>query len=362
MTEAEPRMHDLAKHLRANKLFKHIPLQQLSHLLESSSVASARAGEILLDEAGSERMHLVLLAGEIEAERTWTAPDGRDHVVARTLAAEETGAGFAFLGSASRARVRALTDVRYLAIDGDIVDELVGWNQRFAEEFKKDPELLRRMGLIRRIGIFHDLPMENVSETFRRMHQRVVQAGETVVTQGEPGDAYYLIDTGEAEVVRTDPFTDETACVAHLGPGDGFGEESLVQEGLRNATVTMIAPGKLLVLDKSDFDELVRSTFVEEITAEPARELIDTGQARWIDCRYDMEYEESRIPGARLMPLDSIRSQVHTLEPDATYIVYCRSGRRSKAAAFLLRERNLKAMSLVGGITAWPYEVEVTSA
>jgi len=191
-------------------------------------------------------------------------------VVARTLAAEETGTGFAFLGSASRARVRALTDVRYLAIDGDVVDELVGWNQRFAEDFKKDPELLRRMGLIKRIGIFHDLPMENVSETFKRMHQRPVQAGETVVTQGEPGDAYYLIDTGEAEVVRTDPFTDETACVAHLGPGDGFGEESLLQEGLRNATVTMTAPGKLLVLNKSDFDELVRPTFVEEITAEPA--------------------------------------------------------------------------------------------
>ena len=90
--------------------------------------------------------------------------------------------------------------------------------------------------------------------------------------------------------------------------------------------------------------------------------MIRTRKARWIDCRYDMEYEESRIPGARLVPLDVIRSQIHTLDPDAVYIVYCRSGRRSKAAAFLLRERNVNAVSLIGGIKDWPFEVEVSAA
>lgn len=353
-------MQDLARHLHTLRLFSHIPLKQLNCLLGKSAVASTRAGDILLKEGDSERMHLVLLDGEIEAERTWSTPEGHDHSVTWTLAPPETGMGFSFLGSASRVRARALTDARYLTIDGDLVDELAGWNQRFTEEFNANPELQRRMGLIKQIGIFRDLPLENVSEAFKHMRQREVQAGESVITQGEKGDAFYLIDTGEAEIIRTDPMTDETNHVAQLGPGDSFGEESLLQEGYRNATVNMITPGQLLVLDKSDFDELIRPTFVEEVTAEQAMEMIKTGKASWIDCRYDMEYEESHIPGAKLLPLDTIRSQIHTLDPDATYVVYCRSGRRSKAAAFILRERNLKAMSMAGGIKGWPFEVEIS--
>ena len=301
-----------------------------------------------------------LLDGEIEAERTWSTPEGHDRSISWTLAPSEIGMGFSFLGSASRVRARALTDARYLTIDGDLIDELAGWNQRFTEEFKVDPELQRRMGLIKQIGIFRDLPLENISEVFSRMRQRKVQAGESVIIQGAKGDAFYLVDTGEAEVIRTDPFTDETNRVAQLGPGDSFGEESLLQEGYRNATVNMITPGQLLVLDKSDFDELIRPTFVEEVTAEQAMEMINTGKASWIDCRYDMEYEESHIRGAKLLPLDTIRSQIHTLDPDATYVVYCRSGRRSKAAAFILRERNLKAMYMAGGIKEWPFEVEIS--
>jgi rhodanese-related sulfurtransferase len=79
-----------------------------------------------------------------------------------------------------------------------------------------------------------------------------------------------------------------------------------------------------------------------------------------IDCRYDMEFEESRIPGAAWLPLDRIRWDLHRLDPNASYVVYCRSGRRSKAAAFLLRERNIHAVSLAGGIKAWPYEVDLS--
>jgi rhodanese-related sulfurtransferase len=72
-----------------------------------------------------------------------------------------------------------------------------------------------------------------------------------------------------------------------------------------------------------------------------------------------MEFEESRIPGAKLVPLDRLRQDVTTIDPDFAYIVYCRSGRRSKAAAFLMKERGIKAFSLAGGIKEWPYSVEL---
>ena len=52
---------------------------------------------------------------------------------------------------------------------------------------------------------------------------------------------------------------------------------------------------------------------------------------------------------------------VFELDPDATYIVYCDTGRRSRAATFLLHERGIQALSLAGGITHWPYEVVGTA-
>jgi rhodanese-related sulfurtransferase len=192
------------------------------------------------------------------------------------------------------------------------------------------------------------------------MYTKDVQAGETVVTEGEEGDCYFLVETGEAKVMRTDPFTGETSCVAELGPGDAFGEEALLQNAYRNATITMKTPGKLLVLDKVDFDELLKPGLVEEVSAEQALEMVNKGEAKWLDCRYDMEYEESRIPGAPLVSLDRIRWDVHNIDPEETYVVYCRSGRRSKAGAFLLRERNIKAVSMKGGIKSWPYEIDST--
>ena len=71
-----------------------------------------------------------------------------------------------------------------------------------------------------------------------------------------------------------------------------------------------------------------------------------------------MEYEENRIPGAVLIQLHKLRFETDKLDPGTQYIVYCRSGRRSKAAAFLLTERKFQARSLAGGIKDWPYQID----
>ena len=80
--------------------------------------------------------------------------------------------------------------------------------------------------------------------------------------------------------------------------------------------------------------ELLKPQMVHVIDPASARDTLARGAATLIDCRYDMEYEESRIPGARLVPLTTLRREgAFALDPDTPYIVYCRSGRRSSAAA-----------------------------
>jgi MFS superfamily sulfate permease-like transporter/rhodanese-related sulfurtransferase len=341
---------ELARRLRANTLFAHIATEQLAQLLEQGTERAVPAGTEIAGPGGGLTDHLILLEGEVEASRTWTKPDGAEKTYSWRIAVEPDGPGFALLSaSASNVRVRTLDVTRYRTVSAEAVDELLGWSQ-----------LDDRLILVRHLKTLRNIPLERVRMAFERMAERDVEAGDVIVTQGEPGDAYYMILSGEAEVWQTDPFTDDSALVAVLGDGDAFGEEALIQSGYRNATVKMTTPGRLLVLAKADFDELLKPVMSQDVSAADAKAMLDGGLAKLIDCRYDMEFEESRIPGARLVPLDKLRQGVSSIDPEGSYIVYCRSGRRSKAAAYLLKERGIKALSLTGGIKDWPYAVDTT--
>jgi rhodanese-related sulfurtransferase len=339
----------LAKRLGATTMFSRLPREQLVVLLEQSPRRQARAGEWLTDSVNGLKDHLVLISGELEAQRTWIEGDGSESTHAWAVGVDGDGPGFSLLSAASsNIRVRALNEADYLSINSEELDDLLGWS-----------DLGGNMALARHHKVFHKVPLENVQQAFKRMVERSVVSGETIVSQGDPGDSYYIILSGEAEVWVTDPLTDETASVAILSNSDAFGEESLLLEGNRTATVKMRTPGRLLMLHKTDFDELLKPSMVEVIGAEHANDILKRGAAKLLDCRYDMEYKQSRIPGAQLVPLDKLRREgVFSIDPEHTYIVYCRSGRRSSAAAFLLSERGVRAMSLTGGIKEWPYEVD----
>jgi MFS superfamily sulfate permease-like transporter/rhodanese-related sulfurtransferase len=339
---------ELARRLRATTVFAHVPADQLVALIEQEPKRFATVGTDIADTDQGLSDHLVLLSGEVAVSRTWIAPDDVEQSHHRRVGVGEGGPGFALVNAFGRnIRVRALTHTRYIRISGEAVDDLLGWSQ-----------LSDRMLLAKHLKVFHKVPLEHVKMAFERMVELDVEAGQSIVTQGELGDRYYIILSGEAEVWQVDPFTDETSLIRVLGEGDAFGEESLLQNAYRTATVKMSTPGRLLALAKADFDELLKPVMSEEVSAEEAKTMLDEGAAKLLDCRYDMEFEDSRIPGAKLVPLDKLRQGVSTIDPDPTYIVYCRSGRRSRAAAFLLNERGIKAYSLVGGIKEWPFSIE----
>ncbi|MDP1898872.1 MAG: cyclic nucleotide-binding domain-containing protein [Rubrivivax sp.] len=339
----------LARHLRATTMFSPLPLDRLLGLLERSAHRQARVGEWLDDSPQGIRNHLVLLEGVVETRRRWIAPDGTEGSLARCVGIDAGGPGFALISAASsQLHVLAKTDVAYLSIDSDEVDELLGWGSLGAFVLPES-----------HLKVFHQLPLEHVAKAINCLIERPVAAGETVVGQGEPGDDYYVILEGEAEVWQTDALTGQARLVNRLVDGDSFGEEALLAESARTASVTMTTPGRLLRLGKADFNALLEPPMVEMVDAQSAREMLRLGVARLLDCRHPAEQAQERIPGATLLPLDEMRHEgVFALDSDQTYIVYCRNGRRSRAAAFLLRERGIRALALTGGLAAWPYALE----
>jgi rhodanese-related sulfurtransferase len=71
-----------------------------------------------------------------------------------------------------------------------------------------------------------------------------------------------------------------------------------------------------------------------------------------VDVRFPAEYAFDKIPGAINLPLNEIRDASRSLDPNKVYVLYCQSGKRSSAAAFLLSQRGYKAFVLDGGLRA----------
>lgn len=88
------------------------------------------------------------------------------------------------------------------------------------------------------------------------------QTSEIVVREGDLGDSLYLILDGEAEVFKTPPGThDQETRLALLGPGEFFGEMTLVEPMPRSATVRCLTPARLV--------RLSHSTLTRELERDP---------------------------------------------------------------------------------------------
>jgi rhodanese-related sulfurtransferase len=107
--------------------------------------------------------------------------------------------------------------------------------------------------------------------------------------------------------------------------------------------------GYLLRLGKVDFDELLREPLLSRASFEEARDRVAQG-AVWLDVRYPSEYQYDKLPGAINVPLNEVRNMFAVLDRDREYVVYCQSGRRSSAAAFLFAQRGFRVRLLDGGL------------
>lgn len=98
----------------------------------------------------------------------------------------------------------------------------------------------------------------------------------------------------------------------------------------------------------------------EQISPEEAKAIMDDNEEVTIlDVRDSVEYREGHIEGAILVPLGELEYAVESEieDYDATILVYCRSGVRSKAASSILVEMGYTNVFEFGGILDWPYEI-----
>lgn len=109
-----------------------------------------------------------------------------------------------------------------------------------------------------------------------------------------------------------------------------------------------------------DGDDMIRQAAYTQITPEEALEMMDRDDGHVVvDVRRQDEYDAGHIPGAILIPNESIGSDSPEELPDRDQVIliYCRTGNRSKQAAQKLAEMGYTNIYEFGGINTWPGEL-----
>jgi CRP-like cAMP-binding protein len=196
---------------------------------------------------------------------------------------------------------------------------------------------------------FIKLAPADIQRLLQTLQSVTVSAGDTIIRQGDEGDYFYIIKEGSCSVTRLASGEGWDVPLAELGKGDCFGEEALVSDANRNATVTMLTDGTLMRLSKKDFVELLKDPLVHFIDYDLASSLVADGGV-WLDVRLADEHANFAFRNSSNVPLASIRDKASALDAAKKYVVYCDTGRRSTAAAFLLSQRGFDVCVLDGGL------------
>ncbi|NNF95920.1 MAG: cyclic nucleotide-binding domain-containing protein, partial [Halobacteria archaeon] len=231
--------------------------------------------------------------------------------------------------------------VSYVCIDTHLLDNLLNTGRQQRQDSYEVSEVLEEedsdwMSQMLQSETFAHLPAENIQALFMRMEEVAVNTGDTILKQGDRADYFYMLRRGRCTVEVEQ--NNQSRVVAELNAGDTFGEEALIAETLRNASVTMLTDGVLMRLSKNDFDSLMKQPLINWVTFDEAKDIVNNGGV-WLDVRAPNEFRQSRIAASHNFPLSILMSNAERLKTTRNYVTYCDTGKRSSVAAFLLRQR-----------------------
>jgi CRP-like cAMP-binding protein len=248
----------------------------------------------------------------------------------------------------------AKTPVTVARIDNKLLDQVLTWDQSAAGYEVTEIDASQDndwMSSLLRSESFRKLPPANISALFERFKHIDVKSGQIIIRQGDTGgEHYYLIKSGKADVLHRSEKTHKVSVIAKLQKGEGFGEEALLSGEPRNATVVMVKSGSLMRLQRKDFDEMLREPLVRWVNLDEAKAMVLSG-ARLLDVRVEDEFRNGTIKGSDNLPLYRLRALSAELDAKRPYIVFCQTGNRSSAAAFLLSRQGFEVSVLRGGLS-----------
>ncbi|MFV2031048.1 MAG: cyclic nucleotide-binding domain-containing protein [Gammaproteobacteria bacterium] len=319
--------------------------ENIRELVKKVSSTTIKTGHYIFKKGDTEKSHVYVLQGEVELVL-------RKKVVKVIKAGTPDGLEPIAHSFPRAVSARAKSDLVITKINSDMLDIMLTWDQTgnyMVEEVEEEDDETDWMSRILQTRAFHRIPPANIQAMFMRMESISYKPGDKVVEQGQDGDFFYIIKEGRCMVSRATPANPNGVKLATLSVGDSFGEEALISETKRNATVTMLSKGNLMRLNKEDFNSLLNEPLLNWVNYQEGKELVANG-AEWLDVRLPAEHNANHIRNSINIPLIFLRMKANSLDSSKKYVIYCDTGRRSSAASFLLNEKEIETYVLRDGV------------
>jgi CRP-like cAMP-binding protein len=325
-------------------------LQPLAHLsvrdkdlIESNAhLLTIRMGEYLFKKGEKKGFDYYLVEGKIEIQSENKTPyaiyggtDIANHPLSEKRPHEHSA--------------KAISQVKVLQINHDILRTLSTSEHDTATSEPESVETDDWMSRILQSDLICNIPSENIQLIFNSFEQLNTKKGDIIISQGDAGDYFYIIISGRCQVTKKIVSTGEIQNVAELSDTDCFGEESLIGDTKRNASVAMLTDGVLMRLNKKDFVTLIKGPLLLHLSTLDVHEL-QNGQNILLDVRSESEHQIFTLQSAINIPLNNLRDSLKILDVDEQYITYCDDGKRSSIAAYLLTQLGYKVSYLQGGL------------
>jgi CRP-like cAMP-binding protein/Zn-dependent protease len=241
---------EAAELIDALPMFQELPVEVLNDLAGRVRLRSFARGQAVVRQGERAEAFYVVRRGTLQAIEE--DPDTGDERLLRTMGRGESFGELGLLEAQPRAAtVRASEEAELFEIDKGTFDQLL-------KDMATVPEFaptLQAVSELRSLPCFEHLEPAQLTELLEHGEWVNLPPGRIVIEQGEVGDAFYAIWSGQVEVVQ------DGSPVKTLGPGSYFGEIALLLDVPRTASIRTITPVRAYRLDREGFDSLVRDAF-----------------------------------------------------------------------------------------------------
>lgn len=335
--------------LRSCVPIRALTKEHLGFLMRDRSVEAFHKGKVLFSIGDTDDSYIYLLQGEVQIQ---------DNTGKQTHLADDGLLMWPLVHHQPRQHTAtALTDGSIIRFSIADVDGMLAWDQAATyiklglyENLAEDEEAQDTtdwMLLLLNSNLFYRVPPIRLPQIIHSFEKEFVATGDTIVRQGEIGEACYFIEKGIAQVTRSESGQGKSKQLATLQKGAVFGEDALLGNTVRNATVKMLTDGVLRKLGKQSFLQLIKEdTETKKITLAEAK-IVQQNGGQLIDVRTEDEYDAWHYDNALHMPLNLLKLKSTLLRKTDPIVTYCDTGKRSKAAAALLKQEGFNTVYLV---------------
>ncbi len=243
-----------------------IPLNALTdgrfqEIASSLSIMDVNAGSYLFGEGDTDNRSIYLLDGVVN----FIDKSGK---VTGVVSAGTDPARYPLANRQPRIiTARAATKSVIASIDSTLLDVMLTLDQSTETGAIKlgtgnEEDWMSRM---LQSDVFSRLPPSDIQRLIQALEPVTYNAGDKVIRQGDEGDYFYIIREGSCSVTRLASGKGWDVPLAELKAGDSFGEDALVSDARRNATVTMLSDGWLMRLSKHYFLDILKKQLVQYV-------------------------------------------------------------------------------------------------